>query len=376
MTQSAGVRVGAFMAAMFATFAISGAFLSLFLSDRGFGPDRIGLLLGAASLVRVCAGPAWGMLADRVGQRRKLLALAAALAGCAALSLLPADGFLPVLLVVAWQGAAAAALSPLSDSLALALVRESKMIYGPARAAGSASFMFASAAGGRVLAAAGTGILPWLVATGFGTAALIALFLPEPARPTPGARRLTGALDLLRAEGFRRILLTSALIQGSHAAFYGFAPLFWRSQGIDDATIGLLIAEGIVAEVALFLWGRRLIEHLGPSGLTTCAAAAGVLRWSVTATTVFLPVLAAAQALHAVTFAFQHQSAMLVLQRTVPPERAATAQALYGALGAGAPIGALTFASGWLYSRIGGQTFFAMAALCAIALCTVRRERR
>ena len=374
MTPSAGARVGAFMAAMFSAFAISGAFLSLFLSDRGLSPDRIGLVLGAASLVRVCAGPGWGVLADHFGQRRKLMALAAGLAGCAALALVPADGFLPVLLVVAWQGAAAAALSPLSDSLALALAREGRMVYGPARAAGSAAFMVASAAGGRMLAVAGTRIVPWLIAAGFGVAALIALFLPEPVRPAAGARRLSGALDLLRAEGFRRTLLASALIQGSHAAFYGFAPLFWRSQGIDDATIGLLIAEGIVAEVALFLWGRRLIERLGPSGLTACAAAAGVLRWSVTATTVFLPVLAAAQALHAVTFAFQHQSAMLVLQRAVPPERAATAQALYGALGMGAPTGALMFASGWLYGWIGGQTFFAMAALCAIALGTVRRE--
>jgi hypothetical protein len=65
----------------------------------------------------------------------------------------------------------------------------------------------------------------------------------------------------------------SALIQGAHAAYYGFAPLFWRSQGFSDSTIGLLIAEGIIAEVALFAWGRRLVERLGPAGLTACAAA-------------------------------------------------------------------------------------------------------
>ena len=85
----------------------------------------------------------------------------------------------------------------------------------------------------------------------------------------------------------------SALIQGAHAAYYGFAALLWRSQGFSDTTIGLLIAEGIVAEVLLFARGRRLVDWLGPVGLTTCAATAAVVRWTVTAFTPGLPVLIA-----------------------------------------------------------------------------------
>ncbi len=42
---------------------------------------------------------------------------------------------------------------------------------------------------------------------------------------------------------------------------------------MSDAVIGLLMAEAIIAEIALFAWGRRLIERLGPAGLTACAAA-------------------------------------------------------------------------------------------------------
>jgi PPP family 3-phenylpropionic acid transporter len=57
----------------------------------------------------------------------------------------------------------------------------------------------------------------------------------------------------------------------------------------------MLIAEGIVAEVALFAWGRRLVERLGPAGLTACAATASVVRWSATACAPLLAVLAAVQ---------------------------------------------------------------------------------
>jgi PPP family 3-phenylpropionic acid transporter len=101
-----------------------------------------------------------------------------------------------------------------------------------------------------------------------------------------------GGLHLLTNRPFRLIVVASALIQGAHAAYYGFAPLYWRAQGLRDSVIGLLIAEEIIAEVGLFAWGRRLVEHLGPVGLTACAATASLIRWSITAFAPPLVVLA------------------------------------------------------------------------------------
>lgn len=385
MNIPASVRVGAFMAALFGTFAIVGAFLPLFMADGGLSARQIGTVLGIASLVRIFTGPSWGMLADRLGQRRVVMTSAAGIAACTALGLLaaramPDHAFLIIVVLIACQGAATSALGPLSDSLALGLAREGKIQYGPPRAAGSASFMMISAIGGQIVGLFGTVIVPFLLAGGFITAALVARGLPEPVNPAPAGRRfvggLAGAVAVLRIPEFRLTLLASALVQGSHAAFYSFAPLHWRSFGIADGTIGLLIAIGIVAEVAFFMWGRRLIEFLGPAGLTLCAATAGVVRWSVTAVSGDLVILFAVQALHAVTFAFQHQSSMLMLQRVIPPERASTAQALHMALGAGVPMGAMTFISGLIYARHGGQLYFLMALLCALALPLVPFLRR
>ena len=67
---------------------------------------------------------------------------------------------------------------------------------------------------------------------------------------------------------------------------------------------------------------------------------------------------------------------MLVLSRSVPPERAATAQALHASLGYGAPGGLLVVLAGFLYSRFGGLTFLAMAAIGGSALLVVRPLRR
>ncbi len=368
---SDGARTAMFFAAMFATFAIQGAYLPLWFADRGLSAASIGTVLGVASLFRVICGPAWGALADRMGARAGVLFCTALAATCGALMYVPLHGFLPILLVAAGQGMVSSALSPLIDALALGLAREGRMQYGPVRAWGSAAFMVATSAGGWLVGAVGSWLVPWLLAGGYAIAALSARLLAEPAAPAR-ARNPLAALSLLKLPAFRLTLACSALIQGAHAAFYGFGPLFWRSQGISDTVIGLLIAEGIVAEIFLFARGQWLVERLGPAGLTAAAAGASVLRWTVTGLSPGLAVLALVQSLHAATFALQHLSAMQMLSRTIPPERAGAAQALHAALGMGAPTGLMMLLSGWLYARIGGHVFLAMAAVSGLALLLVR----
>ncbi len=367
---SAGVRVALFFAALFSASAINTAFLPLWFADRGLSAVAIGQVLGAAALLRVIAGPSWGTVADRIGRRPVMLA-ASVTAAVAALLYIPSSGFLPLLLVAAVQGVASSALNPLIDSLALALAREGRMEYGKVRSIGSIAYMAASAGPGWLLSVTGSWLVPWLLAASYGAGAVVTPLLPQTAGRSGGRRSLAG-LHLFAIRPFRLAVLASALIQGAHAAYYGFAPLFWRAHGMTDGMIGMLIAEGIVAEVALFAWGRRLIERLGPAGLTACAATASVVRWSVMACAPPLALLAAIQLLHAATFAMQHLSAMLVLSRSVPPERAATAQALHAALGYGAPGGLLVLLAGSLYARFGGLAFLAMAAIGGAALLLVR----
>jgi MFS transporter, PPP family, 3-phenylpropionic acid transporter len=366
---SAAARVAAFLGAYFAANAIN-AFMPLWFADRGLSAAAIGQVLGAAALLRVLAGPGWGSVADRIGRRRPVLFFAALSASGLGLSYVAVSGFLSLLLIAAAQGIAASAINPLADSLALALAREGRIEYGPVRAVGSAAFMVATAVAGWLLGRAGSWLVPWLQALGYGSAAAFSLLLPETSTPPAQPRPFAG-LMLLRNPAFRLAVCCTALIQGAHAAYYGFAALLWRSQGISDTVIGLLIAEGIIVEILLFVRGHSLGEKLGPAGLTACAAGASILRWTVTALAPPLPVLAVVQVLHAATFAMQHLSAMLVLSRFMPADRAATAQALHAALGFGAPTGLMMLLSGWLYAQYGGMAFLAMAASGGAALLLV-----
>lgn len=370
MTDS--VRVGLVLAAFFGAGAVSTAYLPLWFADRGLTAAEIGIVLGASALLRVLGVPGGGWLADRLGRRHWVLAGAAALAAISAAALPALHGVGPSLLVMALLGVSASLLAPLTDAVTLALAAAKRLDYGRTRAWGSVSYMLVTAGAGALLGWTGTWVVPGLLATGYAAAAAFALRLPDVAQ---AARRGGGAAWLFRNRAFVLTLVGTALIQGSHAAYYGFSALLWRAAGIGDFAIGLLVAEGIVAEIALFIWGRTLIERLGPAWLTALAASACILRWGAMAFVTDWPWLAALQLLHAGTFACQHLSAMLVLRR-LPGERAAMAQTLLAALGFSAPAAALIWASGAVYGAFGSLVFIPMALIGGAAAFTVVPLRR
>ncbi len=347
---------------------MNSAYLPLWFADHGLSAAEIGQVIGAASLLRVVGGPLGGWAADRLGRPQAVLAIAAGLAAVSAALLPGLHGFPPLLLATALLGAGSALLSPLTDAIALALAALRRLEYGPTRAWGSIAYMLATAGAGALLARVGSGIVPALLVAGYTAAALLAFRIPAVQRP----RRSTGRIwAVMHDRAFRVALLATALIQGSHAAYYSFAPLRWRAAGLNDTVIGLLIAEGIVAEIALFLWGRRLVDRLGPARLTAVASLACLVRWTALAFVTDIPALALVQLLHAGTFACQHLSTMLVL-RTLPPERAGMAQTLTSALGFSAATAALVWLTGQLYGTWGGLSFLPMAVVGGAGLLLVR----
>ncbi|MCB4822688.1 MFS transporter [Roseicella aerolata] len=365
-------RFALLFAAQFAAVGVLMPFLPAVLAGQGLGPEQIALILAAGSAVRLLAAPAVGRGADGFGDARTILVLAAALAACTVTGFALAQGFVALLLVAVLHAMVNAPVIPLSDALCLGAARERRFDYGRVRSAGSLSFILAAVAAGQAVQGFGVTSVIWLASACLALTALAARGLP-PLRRGGGGRG--GFRAPFASPAFRRILPLSALIQGSHALYYGFATLHWQAAGLSPGVIGLLWAEGVVAEVALFLWGKPVADRLGAAGLAALAAAAGLVRWGVTAETSWLPALAAVQLLHAVTFGAQHLAAMRVLGG-MPPAQAATAQTLHASLGVGLASGLLTFASGPLYAAWGGQGFWAMAALCALALPLAWRLKR
>jgi PPP family 3-phenylpropionic acid transporter len=367
---SPAARFALIFAAQFFAFGVLLPFLPAVLVARGLGPEEVAVLLAVGSAVRLVSGPLGGRLADALGDPRAVLAAAAALAALAAGGFLLASGFGLLLLVLVLQSAAVAPVVPLSDAVAVVASRtQPGFDYARVRAAGSIAFIIAAVGGGQAVALGGPDAAIWLVMAGLAATALAALALPRGPAPSRAAPRgLAGFLAPLGIPAMRRLILVSALIQGSHAMYYAFGTLHWQAAGLGAGLIGGLWAAGVMAEVALFWWGRGVVARLGPVGLSVAAGLAGVLRWGITALTVDPWLLFPAQLLHGATFGMQHLAAMAVLGRIVPPAQAGTAQALHAALGLGLWMGVFTLACGPLYAAVGGAGFWAMAVLCAAAV--------
>ena len=99
--------------------------------------------------------------------------------------------------------------------------------------------------------------------------------------------------------------------------------------------IGVLWAEGVVAEILLFWQGSRLLTRVGPLGLMMAGAAAGIVRWGLMGLAPGLLPAFALQLLHALTFGATHFGAMNYPVAHRPPGAAASAQALYSGASAG-----------------------------------------
>ena len=357
-----GVRLALFYGAFFAAVGIYLPFWPVWLESRGLTLTEIGYVLAAAFWPRIVTSLLIPALADRLGTRRRPMILLAAvtLAGLFLFGL--ARDFPTLLLLSMITGASWAAILPLGEAVALREAKRRELSYGRVRLWGSLTFILGAVGLGEWLEHAGPQVVLWSIAGTVAGTLVACIVLPEErtVAAAPGAANLR---RLVRQGGFLAFVAAAGLIQASHALYYGFATLHWRAAGHGELVIGLLWAEGVVVEVLLFAGAGALLRRFEPIRLLALAGALTAIRWGLLGLSTELAVLVPAQALHAASFGAAHLAAMHYLRDRTPPERHASAQGLYAAIGTALPFGLVTPLAGWLYGVAGGGAFWAMAAL-------------
>jgi PPP family 3-phenylpropionic acid transporter len=363
-------------AALYAAFGVASPFWPKFFETRALTSQQIGLILAAAMLMRLVAGPLVGMLADLLGSLRLVLATCAALAAGTAAALLWADTFWLLLLIALVQAAALAPTTSVADALSVSAAKPQlagrPFEYGWIRGSASAAFVLGTLAIGQLISRTDLTPIIWmnvaLLVAAAGATALVSSVTTQSAPHTGASSVAIEVHGLLRISRFRILILVSALVYGSHAMHDAFAVIRWSAAGIDTSVISVLWSEAVAAEVIVFfLIGPALLDRFGARGAAALAAAAGIIRWSIAGVTTSVLMLSILQPLHGLTFALLHLACMRMMGTLVPARLAATAQAFY-AFGSGFVTAALTLLSGILYARYGGAAFFPMSLLCGVAL--------
>jgi len=366
------VRLSLFYGALFLVVGIVMPFWPLWLEARGLGAAEIGMVMGVGLLTRVIASPMAAHYADLRGNRQRMMTfLAAGMVGAYLLYGLTWN-FWTILPVAMLSACFFPALMPLAESLTVRATYRQKLDYGRIRLWGSVSFVLVVPIGGFILEGRSVELVWWMIVSSAFIVFLATFILPRDDQPklatTERTRTWSRTQQLMRQKNFLLFLLVAGLIQASHATYYGFATLHWISLGYSKTMTGVLWAEGVIAEIALFAIGNWVIARTGPERLLLLACALGVVRWLVTGDfSSSLRVLFGVQLLHAMTYGAAHLAAMHFIYRTTPAELSGLAQSVYASTSMGVFMGIAMFASGPLYAATGGAAYNWMAGMAAVA---------
>ncbi len=359
--------------AIFANLGFYLPFMPIWLNLRGMTAVEIGIITSAPLFIRVLAAPSIAIWSDRQGDHRPTIIIGAWCASACAAGLFFAHGFWPILLLVVVFQISTQSVLPLLETKALAGAKRYDLDYGRMRLWGSAAFIAANLLGGAIIARYGGESILVMVMAAIIATALAAHVLPyEPkglrskASAAPSQASLSGLWRLLRQPWFIVTMLAAGLIQGSHAVYYAFSAIHWRSLGISDGWIGILWALGVAAEIALFAVSKQAMMRFGAIGMILIGGFAAVVRWLALALEPAFWLLFALQTLHALTFGATYLGTLNLIQSQVDADQAGTAQSIHAALSAGIIMGAMTLFAGYAYAELAETSFLIMAAAAAI----------
>ena len=345
------------------TFGLGGTYLPFFpvwLKAVGIDPSWIGTIVAAPAVTRFTVLPFITSLAERRQAVRGAMILTA---------FATATGFtivgtqhqpLFVFLCFAATACVWTPMVPLTDAYALRGVRSYGLNYGPLRLWGSVAFILGALACGLLVDVIAAKHLIWVIAGMAGIGALMGLGLQPLASSRAMVADVHRSRALLRDPAFLAIILASALIQGSHAAYYGFGSITWQAAGFSGLTIAALWGIGVVAEIVVFALSPRFT--LSPATMVMIGALAGVVRWILTAQEPSLALLALLQILHCLTFGLTQLGIMSLLVHHVPGHVMARGQG-YLAACSGMVYMAASVLSGMIYARYGQGVYYLMAAM-------------
>ncbi|WP_341661705.1 3-phenylpropionate MFS transporter [Vibrio sp.] len=345
-------------------------FWALWFEDQGVSATDIGLLVGIGFATRCVANM---VITPRIHKVEQFMPALRWLSIAALLFVMfhffATTSFWLMALATVLFNLCFGPIVPLSDAIANYYARIKMIDYGRTRLWGSVSFIVGSTVVGYLAAEFGSEMILYTAAAGMLCAILFAMrsIKPMPKTVEKEAAYRPKLGDMLKDISVVKFLALVALIQGSHAAYYGFSAIYWKEVGHAEDTIGYLWSLGVVAEVAVFAFSKRLFTGWSLRTLFVVASVGVAVRWGLTASTTALSGLIVIQLLHGVTFGLAHIAAIQYIQHS-DVNRIVALQALYNAIPLGAVIALLTALCGWGYEYWGANVFWIMAAMGIVAL--------
>jgi len=361
----------------FCYYAVLGAYtpyISRWVNSLGHGGYVVGAMLGLLYGTRIIAPPLWTALIHRSKVPGQWFVAGAVLALLSFAGFTLSRSAWALLAVMSAFGFFYNGVMPQFEAMTLAALGADSHQYGRIRVWGSIGFLIVASSYGALLDRIGDAAFPWLTLPLLLATVLAAW--PHRHDPVPVEETDSEpAVHLWKRPGVRRFLLVALLMQTGFGPFYVFYTLHLQAHGHDGFAVGSLWGLGVLIEIALFWQSPKLIARFGAKPLMLFCLIVTSLRWAVTAWFAdSLILMAAAQLLHAFSFAVFHACCMRRMVEFFPGKLSRHGQSLlYGfSSGIGGVLGALMAA--WMWERGGGEWAF-MSGAIVVALAAAIHSR-
>lgn len=359
-------RISAYYFFYFAFIGGFSPYFGLYLQSLSFSAWDIGVLMSLMQLMRFFGPYLWGTLADRLGERLRIIRVTSLLTlGIFALFFC-VTGFSAVFAVLAVLSFFWVASLPLLETLTFDHLRGNPGGYSRIRIWGSVGFIVAVLGAGALLDHLGMRFLLWVdVALLVGL--VISTFTVPEAHHVVHDEVQQPIGEILAQPGVRALLFACFAMTAAHGAFNIFYSIFLTEHGHSKSVIGALWTLGVLAEIVVFYYMSTLMRWFDlRTILLVCFAAAAVRFVAIGVGGDSLAVLIPMQLVHGLTFGAFHAAAIAAVNRWFHGSTRSRGQALYSSVsfGAGGLVGGL--ASGWAWEQFGGEVAFALSSLYAL----------
>lgn len=306
-------------------------FSTVYFGSLGIDLGSIGVLTAIPAAVSIVAAPAWGVIADRLGDVRPPIVVAGLWATFIAvvLALQPPVALLGIL--VGLMAAGSGGLGPLVDARTVQRLGRDRERYGRARLWGSISFMAVTIGVGALIAATSlvSSLVAYALLLGGGVVASVLLLGRSHRSATVSTISPLVVVRLLRDPQLGLFFIGSVIVWTAANGIMTFFSLRIIQLGGDAELVGIGWAVNAVAEVPVMFAFAALARRFGTARLMVLGALVFAVRavgWtavdSATASVVVTTLGGIGYALFVVgTTAY--------IPGRVPPEMRATAQGLF-----------------------------------------------
>lgn len=339
---------------------------SLYLQWEGFSASQIGELTAIMLASRIIAPNIWGWLADRSGQRMRIVRMASLASVIVFSVIFIRQDYLWIALTLLLFSFFWNASLPQFEVTTLQHLGARSHHYSKVRVWGSLGFIAVVLSLGWLLQRYDPSVIPMALLISALGIWLMSLAVPE-SEPCPHNQQPVSILTLLKRPSVLTFLSICFLSQASHGAYYTFYTLYLESYGYRPSVIGQLWALGVVAEIGVFMLMHRWLPRFGIRWVLIVSMMLTTVRWLlIAAFPENLSILITAQLLHAASYGSYHAAAIAWVHQHFIGSTQGRGQALYSSasFGAGGALGSLI--SGYVWTIVSPQWTFFLAAMTSL----------